>query len=319
MKSIAAAIVGASLLAQLPAGGWQPPCKNGVCRSGSCKPAPATPSAVMPRHAVVRIVVDDGGGVSSMGTGVIVAADGTHAWILTVAHNIRDRRGGIIARLADRRSALCTVVLVDTTLDLVVLKIKDLGVKPAQTATTAPAVGATLEVGGLGRGAWRWRRGRFLGRVSPRSRPDARYLDITAETRQGDSGGPVVDTRGVVVGILTTGDGRTCQAVPIARYRASLAKVIPPWRLVRRRPIVRLPRAPKAPKPAPPPKPALPDTGLLERIEELEKKIEDLESQESHEHEPIRFVLVGSEGKVVGERIVGLGETLALPVLITSE
>jgi hypothetical protein len=94
---------------------------------------------------------------------------------------------------------------VDPTWDFAVLRIAcPRGIRPVRIATSLPTVGTRLHAGGyLRSGAFRWAAGRFRGWVSMKGRSERRLLNIHARALSGQSGGPITDASGTLVGIIS--------------------------------------------------------------------------------------------------------------------
>ena len=139
--------------------------------------------------------------VAGEGSGFIVSADGT---ILTNAHVVKGAKT-VTVRLTDRREFKAKVLGQDDKTDVAVLKI-DAGTLPTiQVDPDAPRVGdVVLAIGnpfGIGTTV-------TSGIVSARGRdlhsgPYDDFIQIDAPINHGNSGGPLVDAKGQVVGINT--------------------------------------------------------------------------------------------------------------------
>ena len=138
-------------------------------------------------------------------SGVVYAQD----LLLTAAH-VLEREENITISTHDARTLPAQVVGRDTTSDLAVLRVADLGLAPAtaseETARVGQlimAVGRTNEEGPMASsgvvsaigGPLRNGRGALL----------ERYIRTDATPYPGFSGGPLIDMQGHVLGILTTG------------------------------------------------------------------------------------------------------------------
>jgi S1-C subfamily serine protease len=176
--------------------------------------------AAGPPPPVLRVAVATGGLVPHVATGV-ATDDGR---VLTVAHVLA---GGGGVTVAGRRAR---VLRVDRRLDLALLDVP---------RVRAPAVRLAAEGGGIAiavvrDGRARTVRGRARRRVTvrwreqpgdaPRTRPG---LELAATVQPGDSGAPVLDGRGRVLGVVyaraTDADG-TAWAVDAAAIRAFLSR-----------------------------------------------------------------------------------------------
>jgi serine protease Do len=148
-------------------------------------------------RSVVRI-----GRAPGRGCGVVVG-DG---FVLTNAHNLRDRTTEVT--FADGRAVQAEVAGVDPDGDLVVLQV-DTGGAPALAWADATAAAGDI-VFAIGRSADGGARVTF-GLVSgversfrgPRGRQITGSLEHTAPLARGSSGSPLVDERGLVVGLNT--------------------------------------------------------------------------------------------------------------------
>lgn len=147
------------------------------------------------------------------GSGVVIDAKG---YILTNSHVIQGA-DEIIVKLSDGRRLRATVQGVDAMTDLAVLKIKAEGLIAAEWGDSD-----SLEVGAL---VWAvgspfgLERSITSGIVSAKNRngftrnPHEDFLQTDAAVNPGNSGGPLVDAQGRVVGINTAIVGQTFQGI----------------------------------------------------------------------------------------------------------
>ena len=147
------------------------------------------------RRSVVQVETDEGSG-----SGIILSADG---YILTNNHVIEDSRR-IFVRLPDGRRLAAHVVRSSQAPDLALLRVFASDLAPAawgdseglQLGQTVLAIGHSLGLQGtptISRGI-----------VSAlRTQRNVRYVQTDAALNPGNSGGPLVDLRGAVIGINT--------------------------------------------------------------------------------------------------------------------
>ncbi len=139
-------------------------------------------------------------GRAPRGSGIVVAP----GRVLTNAHSLRDRTTQVTFADGGRQG---TAIAVDTSFDLAVVEVDTGEVGPIEWAERLPGVGAAVFA--LARGV----RGTRLstGFVSgtdrtfrgPGGRPIAGSIEHTAPMARGSSGGPLLDTRGAVLGLNT--------------------------------------------------------------------------------------------------------------------
>ena len=103
------------------------------------------------------------------------------------------------------------VLRTDRNWDLAALAIwRPLDIAPVPISPYAPRYGDTLTIAGYGPGWYRAATGRCAEYVSPSANFPAEMVEVTVSARQGDSGGPILNSRGEIAGVLFgTGDGRT--------------------------------------------------------------------------------------------------------------
>jgi len=157
--------------------------------------------------------------ISDQGSGVIVDADG---YVLTNRHVISDG-DDIHVTLCDGRRVAATVVGSDTLTDLAVLKIQAKGLLPIQwgdsqrirVGSPVWAVGSPFGLDrtitfGILSGKHRMVRAGVRHGASPRYQD---FMQSDVAVNPGNSGGPLVDARGRLVGINTAIVGDTYQGV----------------------------------------------------------------------------------------------------------
>lgn len=158
------------------------------------------------------------------GSGVIVTEDG---YIMTNEHVIRDA-AEIVVVLSDRRSYRAKLVGVDVPTDLAVIKIDAADLIPAEWGSSD-----SLEVGSM---VWAvgspfgLEQSITFGIISAKHRktndnPFQDLLQSDAAVNPGNSGGPLVNARGQVVGINTSIVGESYQGISFS-VPSALAKPI---------------------------------------------------------------------------------------------
>ena len=162
------------------------PCFGTVCRS-TC-----------------RVYVELENGKKAWGTGVVVRSD----LVVTNHHVVKGRRekGNQVIEIVfpDAAREHSTVIKEDTVWDLAAIRLNKLSRVPLRITKTIPKCGERLHTGGYGGDANRWRNfsGELLGYSWPKNELRAGWIRIGGNARFGDSGGPVVNDAGELVGIL---------------------------------------------------------------------------------------------------------------------
>lgn len=217
-------------------------CVGGVCLlpgggraaagAGWHAPSAPVPDAGLTRRlgaATVRIVHHVGRG-QSIGSGAVVEKTDRAALVLTCGHLFREGIGKVVVISPDQSMYDARVLAVDSAWDVAVLLIAA-PVAPALPLASLPPSGSeTLAYCGYGpQGRFASGAGRLLGYVRMQGTPSADTLQLAGAARQGDSGGPIVNARGQVVGVIVGTDGRivigpSCRPIArlLARFRALL-------------------------------------------------------------------------------------------------
>ncbi len=166
-------------------------------------PSEIAPAAQIPHPAVARVIAAEPNGVSSLGTGVLVAIDPSHGLVVTNWHVVRDATGPITVVFPDGFRSGALVLKTDRDWDLAALAIQRPKVPPLPLATEAPRPGDPLSITGYGpEGAYRTIAGRCVKYHSPPGNFPAEIVEVDVEARRGDSGGPICNSRGEIAGIL---------------------------------------------------------------------------------------------------------------------
>jgi serine protease Do len=164
------------------------------------------------REMTVEISSPGGGGA-----GLLWAPD----LVVTNAHVAR--ASSVRVGFADDRQVEARVVAADPRADLALLRVSAVGIAPADsTDSDSLRVGALVVAVGHPLGL---RRTLTAGVVHgfPRSRSGGRWIQADLRLAPGNSGGPLADTTGRVVGINTMIAGGLALAIPINDVRRFVA------------------------------------------------------------------------------------------------
>lgn len=159
--------------------------------------APSLP----PHPAVVRVIVPERNG-ASLGSGSLVAVNQRYGLVVTNHHVVRDGNGQVGVVFPDGFRSGATVVRVDRDWDLAALVIWRPNARPIALATEVPRLGEPLSIAGYGSGDYRLVTGRCSQYVSPGGNLPYEMIELSAGARQGDSGGPILNQRGELAGVL---------------------------------------------------------------------------------------------------------------------
>jgi len=197
----------------LAEGGWAPEAFADYLLSGQT-----------PHPAVVRIVAAEQGG-ASLGSGVLVDANPQQGLVLTNWHVVRDSRSAVLVQFPDGFQTAGTVIRMDEAWDLAAVVIWKPPATPIPLAATNPVPGDLLTIAGYGRGPFRAQSGRCTEYLSPATGYPKEFVELAAGARQGDSGGPILNERGELAGVLFGQNGGRTIGSCSTRLRAFLATV----------------------------------------------------------------------------------------------
>jgi hypothetical protein len=213
----------------VPAAGQQAPWSfaawGNPAANGSANPlADYVATGQTPHPAVVRIVAAERAG-ASLGSGVLVDVNRSQGLVLTNWHVVRDSRSAVLVQFPDGFQTAGTVIRWDEPWDLAAVAIWKPAAQPIPLAAAPPAPGDSLTIAGFGRGPYRAETGRCTEYLAPGSGYPREFVELLATARQGDSGGPILNDRGELAGVLFgESSGRTIGSCS-TRVKTFLASV----------------------------------------------------------------------------------------------
>lgn len=188
-------------------------------------PRPSQPKpAIKPHPASCRVIVEEGGGVRSMGSGILVDVRDGLGVVLTNRHVVRDRRSDVVVVAFPNGKRYGARVRGEDSWDIAALLIKDPGIEPVSIREDYPPIGETLYAAGYGpQGRYSSRAGRVRDYAFPQgtSGKVRDWIVIGTQVRQGDSGGPIFDREYKLAGIIW-GSADHCHGVCAPRLRLFL-------------------------------------------------------------------------------------------------
>lgn len=184
-----------------------------------------------PYEAVVRVIAADPDG-TSYGSGALVAVDGSHGLVITNWHVVRDATGQIVVVFPDGFTSGATVLRTDSDWDLAALAIWRPNSQPIPLSDNTPRPGDPLTIAGYGSGSFRTITGRCTQYVAPGNNMPFEMVELSAAARNGDSGGPILNSRGQLAGVLFGAAGGTTTGSYCGRVRMFLATVTDQFREV---------------------------------------------------------------------------------------
>lgn len=188
---------------------------------------PVPPAATArPHPAVVRVIVPEPGG-SSLGSGTLVDVRGDYGLVVTNWHVVRDAAGPPTVVFPDGFRSAARVVKWDRDWDLAALAIWRPKVEPVRLADAAPRRGEPLYIAGYGSGNYRIAGGRCTQYVSPGRQHRPEMVELSVAARQGDSGGPIFNSRGELAGVLFGAGWGTTAGSYCGRVKGFLETVVP--------------------------------------------------------------------------------------------
>ena len=192
----------------------------------AARPQVARPQTPTIHPAVARIVAPGQSSIS-YGSGTLVYADDQRGVVITNWHVVNEATGPISVHFPDGFYSLGTVQAADRDWDLAAITIRRPNVQPVPLAASAPRPGEVLTIAGYGSGTYRAASGLCTQYVAPGTTFPYEMVEVAVSARQGDSGGPIFNSRGELAGVLFgEGGGRTSGSY-CGRVRWFLSSVVP--------------------------------------------------------------------------------------------
>lgn len=171
--------------------------------------ADLTAADCQPHPAVARIIVPERG-ATAFGSGTLIDVREQYGLVVTNWHVVSDSRGVVEVIFPNGFRSQARPLKVDSDWDLAALVIWRPPIEPVKLASQPPRPGDTLTIHGYGQGQYRAARGRCTSFYAPRPDFPLEMLELDVEARQGDSGGPILNERGELAGVLFgAGQGTT--------------------------------------------------------------------------------------------------------------
>ncbi|MEX2026087.1 MAG: trypsin-like peptidase domain-containing protein, partial [Pirellulaceae bacterium] len=179
-----------------------------------------------PHPAIARITVQEKNAVS-FGSGSLIDARGQFGLVVTNWHVVRDATGEISVEFPGGFRSPARLLKVDADWDLAALEIARPPIAPLPISAALPQIGQPLVIAGYGAGNYRAAAGKCKQYLAPKEDTDFHLVEIDVEARQGDSGGPILNERGEIAGVLFgAGSGFTAGSYG-GRVRDFLSSVVP--------------------------------------------------------------------------------------------
>lgn len=154
-----------------------------------------------PHPAVCRVAVEERDG-QAFGSGTLIDAREQYGLVVTNWHVVRDAVGKIEVRFPDGHVSEARPLKLDETWDLAALVVWRPPTEPVRLAARPPQQGDQLTICGYGQGDYRALTGRCTDYYAPEVGEPQELVELDVEARQGDSGGPIFNSRGELAGVL---------------------------------------------------------------------------------------------------------------------
>lgn len=176
--------------------------------------------------------------------------------VITCSHTFDEGVGQVSCCFGSKGCYLAKIISRDTVYDVAVLQVSNPPCRPVKIAVNWPRPGEAIYVGGFGRnGVFQIRKGKVVGYTSP-TNAQRHWVLVTGRSNQGESGGPILNSQGELVGVLWGHDDTKIYGSYCGRIRLILQTCFPRRRYIitTQQPVTcpTCPVQPQTPTPAPP-------------------------------------------------------------------
>lgn len=166
-------------------------------------PHPAVARIIVPEHEERSLITGAERQNVSFGSGTLIDVRGDYGLVITNWHVVRDAAGEIVVQFPDGFRSPATIIKTDKDWDLAALSIRrPANITPVPIATNTVQPGEPLAIAGYGPGDYRMAVGKMTQYLSPGERFPFEMIELDVEARHGDSGGPILNQRGEIAGVL---------------------------------------------------------------------------------------------------------------------
>lgn len=197
-------------------------CPNGVCPTIQWDRRARTPvSPIQSMPGYVCRMTNSAGRIADCGTGTLIYKDARIGGVLSCKHILSDGVGDLSVMFSSiNQRYKARLVAADPRCDLSFWIIQAPPVEPCPMATDYASTGQRITLLGLGRGSYRAQRGQVRGYT--KSTNMGNVFKLSGGSRGGDSGGPVLNERGELTGVLWGTERNTTFATFIGDIHAFL-------------------------------------------------------------------------------------------------
>ena len=200
--------------------------------------------------AVVRIITIAPDGLK-LGSGSLVAISKDYGLVLTNWHVVGQANDEVLVVFSGGYRSTAKVLKTDSMWDLAALAIDRPPVAPLRISRRIPAPDDPLRIAGYGDGSYRCVEGRCTQFVGPAPDQPFEMVELSVAPRHGDSGGPILNARGEIAGILFGATDGCTTGSHCGRVAMFLKEVMPDFNSLPARPLTQVATASVAAQPKP--------------------------------------------------------------------